>query len=407
MGVLSALLALAVVVALRALDPAPVAVVRVAAFDFYQRQYLQPLAPRSPVVVVAVDGESVARLGPWPWPPGRLAALVDRIAAGGAKALAFTTPIGEGGGASATARLAAAMARLPTVLAGDGALPPGRGGRWRIVPAGVPEGLWTVPEASGNPPVLRAAAAAVGHPLVAPPGERVARRLPAVVRVGERLVPALALALWRAVRGGADYGIETAGDAVRAVGVGDRLVATDRQGALWPRFAPVGSIPSVAAAAVLAGTVPKGALAGRAVVVGPTTPEAAAATPVGPMPRAAIHALVLDRLSRGGFLIRPAWAEAGEIGMVALAGLLALTLLVVGRGGWAVAGIAFLALAPAIAATVAFAVYGVLLDAVLPTIAVLVVLFVVLEVRAVHRLARIAKKVPRGRHWRRRGGVSG
>ncbi|HEX5527974.1 MAG TPA: CHASE2 domain-containing protein, partial [Methylomirabilota bacterium] len=53
---------------------------RLASFDAYQN--LAPRVPRSaPVVIVAVDEESLRRLGQWPWPRTWLARLVTRVGA--------------------------------------------------------------------------------------------------------------------------------------------------------------------------------------------------------------------------------------------------------------------------------------------------------------------------------------
>jgi len=49
-------------------------------FDQYQRRF--PRVPSSePVTIVAIDEDTLARLGQWPWPRNRLASLIDAIAA--------------------------------------------------------------------------------------------------------------------------------------------------------------------------------------------------------------------------------------------------------------------------------------------------------------------------------------
>ena len=59
---------------LQLLDPLPLAGLRNAMFDQYQRWQ-----PRShgtmPVRIVDIDEESLKRLGQWPWPRTRVAAL--------------------------------------------------------------------------------------------------------------------------------------------------------------------------------------------------------------------------------------------------------------------------------------------------------------------------------------------
>ena len=53
---------------------------RLAGFDAYQS--LAPRVPRAaPVVIVAIDEESLRRYGQWPWPRTCLARLVARVSA--------------------------------------------------------------------------------------------------------------------------------------------------------------------------------------------------------------------------------------------------------------------------------------------------------------------------------------
>ncbi len=84
----AALLLLTGLVSLRAIDPWPVRNLRNAYFDFLQR-----LAPRDytplPVRIVDLDEASLSRVGQWPWPRDRLAAMVDRLAELGAAVIVF------------------------------------------------------------------------------------------------------------------------------------------------------------------------------------------------------------------------------------------------------------------------------------------------------------------------------
>ena len=72
---------LALLVIVRALDPAVVQSLRLRGFDF-----LEQLAPRKyqplPVEIVAIDDKSLAQYGQWPWSRARVAQLVDKISAG-------------------------------------------------------------------------------------------------------------------------------------------------------------------------------------------------------------------------------------------------------------------------------------------------------------------------------------
>ncbi len=80
-GRIPALVVLAILVIVRALDPAAVQSLRLRGFDF-----LEELAPRKyqpvPVAIVTIDDKSLAQYGQWPWSRARVAQLVDKIAAG-------------------------------------------------------------------------------------------------------------------------------------------------------------------------------------------------------------------------------------------------------------------------------------------------------------------------------------
>src|SRR5213078_1630325 len=74
-------LVLAVAVLLRVLDPSFVEEWRLSGFDAWQRLWPKVEAENG-VVIVAIDEESLAAKGQWPWPRTLVAELVRRIAAG-------------------------------------------------------------------------------------------------------------------------------------------------------------------------------------------------------------------------------------------------------------------------------------------------------------------------------------
>lgn len=53
------------------------------------------VTPPSDVVIVAVDAASIAKLGPYPWPLSAHAELIDQLHAGGARVIAFADPLGS------------------------------------------------------------------------------------------------------------------------------------------------------------------------------------------------------------------------------------------------------------------------------------------------------------------------
>ena len=86
---------LAAMLALRAWDPLPLQVLRSLAFDTYQRLSPRAYDPQTPVKIIDIDDESLARIGQWPWPRTYLADLIERLAQAGAAAIVFDQVFAE------------------------------------------------------------------------------------------------------------------------------------------------------------------------------------------------------------------------------------------------------------------------------------------------------------------------
>ncbi len=56
---------------------------------------LRPAAQETPVVLVAIDEQSLADLGDWPWPRGEVAGLIEGLSQGGARAIGLCLPLPE------------------------------------------------------------------------------------------------------------------------------------------------------------------------------------------------------------------------------------------------------------------------------------------------------------------------
>ncbi len=68
--------------------------------------------PSSDVILVAIDSESVGKLGAWPWPRDVHASLLDRLTQSGAKVVSFVEPFDPPQGGSELERIRAALALL-------------------------------------------------------------------------------------------------------------------------------------------------------------------------------------------------------------------------------------------------------------------------------------------------------
>ncbi len=85
-------------------------------YDLGQRLFRQPVPPD--IVLVAIDEDSLAKLGRWPWSRRLHAALVDRLKADGAKVIALDIVFAEpdAGDSPADALLAEAIGRAGNVV---------------------------------------------------------------------------------------------------------------------------------------------------------------------------------------------------------------------------------------------------------------------------------------------------
>jgi adenylate cyclase len=328
-----------------ALDPLEAVVT-----DFQMRlRGPRPVDPR--VAIVAVDEASIDALGRWPWPRACLAALVDRLAAAGARVVAFDVVLSEPTRsppgcdlAGEDAALAAAIARAGNVVLGyffrreaprpstagaaagpEGFSPPGCYGAPAPAPAALPpaDGLLAgrpfqvVLEPRGRPfpvparpaiePNLAAfAAAAAGEGFFSHERRQgVQRHYELVNRYQGRYYPALALAATAAFAD-APLSLRPYQGRLPEVRLGEGRVPADEGGRLWLDYrGPAGSFATHSAAAVLAGRVPPAALAGKLVFVGATETGIGdvAATPFGAeVPGVEIHATAADNLLGGRWL---------------------------------------------------------------------------------------------------------
>lgn len=362
------------------------------------------------VRVVDIDDESLERVGQWPWPRTRVAALLEQLRIAGARVVAFdvvfaepdrTSPgrlleawpaeaLPEGLRSALRALpdhdllLARQMARLPVVLgfpAADrsGGRSPARrfGLAWkgpdpaRLVPA--------FPGAVGNLPLLEEQAAGVGTFSIAAERDALHRRLPLFLNLGGQLHPTLVLEALRVALGETTYLLRTeagpggVGAALTSVRVGrGPEIPTDARGRLW--LHPAARAPGRAWPAwrLLRGEHPPAGFRDALVLVGASAAglEDTRATVLDPVASGVeVHAGALEQILLGRFLVRPDWAPGAELVVSALLGLGLLALLRV-AGAAVAAGVAAGAAGLAGAASwQLFVSRGLLLDPVLPGLA--------------------------------------
>ena len=430
MGVL--LLALLVVLVLLP-DVPGFRLLRLAAFDAYQS-----LAPRvrqsAPVVIVAVDEESLRRYGQWPWPRSWLARLVARIAEARPAAIGLDILMPEPDRLSPDrlpellegldremARKLAGMPRNDTVLAA--AL------RGRPVVLGVagleggapapPGGLGQVPvRAFGGDPArfvprfagaLRSVeeidTAAAGRGLINVDSEGgVVRRMPLLATLGGALTPSFGIEMLRVAAGAPPLAVRVGAGGIEAVAAGDLVVRTEPDGRAWLHYSRHDPARFLSAADVLGGRVEPGRFRGRLVLIGATALGVSDyhATPVSDrMSGVEIHAQFLEAVVDGTLLSRPALARWIEVGLLVAAGLLLVLAMPLLRARTSLALIVLLVASILALGFVLYLQRGILLDAATPALALTVLFTVMLAVtlteaesqrRALHRQVELQRE---------------
>ena len=349
-------------------EPVPVRLMHEVIWDRYVEIQPRRWDAEIGVRVVDIDEKSLARYGQWPWPRTRIARLVDALRGYGVRVVAFDVifaepdrsslgevfealkqdlpgyvpPLTPEALAAAPANdvlLAAAIAKLPVVLGLSIDKSTDRQGRRRIY--NLPGIVFADSEAANEdwrympsfdgaiaslPELQKAAASNAGLDMVVDP-DGITRRVPLLIRIGSRNVPALSLAAVLAADGGRAVEAESRHPGFLALRVGTRRVPTDRYARM--RLYDSGTEPGryVSAADVLDGTATKEQLRGAIVVVG-TGAETLTDLRLTPLdrwvPGIEVHAQAIEQILTGAFLARPEWGRDVEAAATALVGLLLL-----------------------------------------------------------------------------------
>ncbi|HYR00727.1 MAG TPA: CHASE2 domain-containing protein [Casimicrobiaceae bacterium] len=401
-------------------------------FDVYQS--VMPRAPSAePVTVVDIDERSVARLGQWPWPRTLLAELIAAILQDQPAAVGVDILMAEPDRSSPEQLLARERARDFVLAQRLDALPSNdeelARAIWRKpVVLGFVEATALskrLPEASpvltidvskrapgpdagarmarlpgvlANVEVLDAAASGHGAMSIGPP-EAVVRRVPLVMRLGEQVVPALAVELLRVARAAPYMRLYVDGADVEGVGAGDDVARTEGDGWLRIHYAPLDRARFVSAVDVLDDTSDKRRIKERiedrlvllgisGLALGDTHPTPVSAS----TPGIEIQAQLLENIKEHSWLVRPGWAMPAELASFIALGLVLIVVtprLRAGHGASVAAGCIAL---PLVTGMTLFAARRLVLDAATPVLA-LVLLYVALLVLTLAESAQQRKRL--------------
>ena len=320
-------------------------------FDAYQR--IQPrIVERLPVAIVDIDEASLKAIGQWPWPRTELANLIERAAAAGALSIGLDILMPEadrfspaqlvarhpGLDADTRARLSALpnnddllamrMFALPVIVGRAGLNNPD---------ASLPTQPTTV-EVVGPPPhgkLLRFTghlanipsieAAAQGHGFLNsdPGSDGVIRAIPAVVQVGDQIYPSLSVEMLRLALGQQGVQLETGGNGVRGLHIGQSYVRLDTNGMVRLHYSLADPRRRVSAIELLEGRLDPNIFADQLVLIGATALglRDAPPTPVsGRMDGVEIQAQMIETLLSGSRLLRPDWTKGAEVFLLLLLG---------------------------------------------------------------------------------------
>lgn len=409
-------------VVLRAWDPAPLELLRLKGFDFYQ--LLKPRAAgQRPVVIVDIDERSLEALGQWPWPRTLIAKLVDQVMAKGGAAIAFDIVFAEPDRTSphliadalpdlsSAARdeirkarnhdavLAEALRRSRVVLGQSAYNPRGFELRKGKVPkasygtiGGDPKPhLLRFSELLPNIDELEQAAKGRGMFSIRPDADGIVRRVPTILVAEDRIVPSLTTELLRVATGQGAFLIKSDSNGVRSVVVAGVEIATDRNGQLWVHYSPHDPARYVSAKDVIEGTIATEKIAGKLVLVGTSATGLfdLRATPLDPaLPGVEIHAQLLENIMTRSTLERPGYLVGAEVLLAIVVGI-AIIVLVPILGAFRVFSLGVsVALIVASVSWLLFSRYGILFDAAYPLASSFVVFLVLVFVNYIREEAQ-------------------
>lgn len=324
---------------LRANDVAPVEMLRLAYFDYFHSANPRPRLPvdLSYVVVIDIDEKSMARIGQWPWDRRVLARMTNNLRKAGTKAMVFDIVFAETGRMGGDDDFIKAINQHDVVVGigayGKATTGPKRSPLASKVVVSSPDSVKAqayVPPLKHlvrNTPAIEAAAEGNGVFSLINDVDGKMRRLPTLFNFQNRLYPSLVVEAMRVAGSNKLSVVNVDRSGVSSVSANkDMWLPTDAFGRFWIYFSPADRIRYISAIDVLENRFDsrridgKIALIGTAAVgLGHTSP-----TPIDPaMDNLEIQAQSLENLLSYSYLERPRFADALELLIMLITGLIA------------------------------------------------------------------------------------
>lgn len=328
-------------------EPASLLVIRNNLFDRYQqwqpREY-QDVGVR----IVDIDDVSLQKIGQWPWPRTRVAALLNNLDAAQVKAVGFDVIFAEPDRTSPSAVLkywqvspevrlqlqalpdpdqvlADALKRHPAVLgfaAEHGRTAqtlPNQPFRFITIGDGVDDFTTHFTSTIQSISVLEQAVQGNGALIFTPDLDGMLRRVPLVVQIREQLYPSFAAELLRVALQQKNYLLRSSAKHVTGVeelAINDFHIPTTAQGDMWVYYTKPEPSRIIPAWKILNGEIPAGQLKNTILLVGASAKGLMDLhfTPVaGIIPGIEVHAQIMEQMLTRNFLIRPNWAFSLEL----------------------------------------------------------------------------------------------
>ncbi|WP_342362309.1 adenylate/guanylate cyclase domain-containing protein [Terrarubrum flagellatum] len=397
-------------------EPTPVRAIKNLIFDSFVTWKPRAYDPQTPVRVVDIDEESLARIGQWPWPRTTLARLVKTLGDAGAAVVALDILLSEPDrtsleqvlatmppspvrdelekswrekGVSNDAALADIVGQTPVVIglvatSEGGAAPPMKYG---LAWAGDPAIDFLRPPFSGSTlpltPLVEAAAG-VGALNFLPDRDTIVRRAPTFVRIGDKIVPSLSMEALRIAQQASTYVIKSSNaNSAEAFGAhtgivsarnGDAIIDTESDGSIRIYYSGYQAARRIPAWKVLTSEFNPEDARNRIVFVGASAAALSdvRATPIDAIaPGVEVHAEAVEHIVSGAHLVRPDYARGAEAVAIIAAGLLAAIISIAFSATVGAALAMLLAIALALGSWFLFSHNGLLFDAVFPPLSAL------------------------------------
>jgi len=380
---LRALLPVAVVaffLAVQYQDPLVRMRIRDFAFDALQKLHPGVYAEEVPVRVVAIDDQSLEKVGQWPWPRTVLAQILDELKALGARVVVLDLILAEPDRTSPNVvkqfwpdnaqlddllktfpshddMLAASFSRS-RVVAGISAYNsnqrsplPERKSQMSVQGGQLGAGVERWSDGVGYLPPLAAAATGAGVVTLVPDHDGILRSMPLISVLGDEneIYPSLALDALRVYLGSASLttNVVSHNDArfglqpgIEGIAMGSTaLLPTSPDGRVWLHMRPKSSDRYVSAIDVLTGRVEPKRIRDHIVIIGATSTGLGdvVRSPLGEaLPGVEGHVQLMEQLLTNEYLLRPAWEDAFVTGFILTYGLAMALLLAYFRPVWSV-----------------------------------------------------------------------